>query len=57
MCFNQRSHITILVSLLTGQAVWAMVVLRAKQDPAYSYVEFTTQLRAAFQHPDSVVVG
>ncbi|KAL0199668.1 hypothetical protein M9458_002855, partial [Cirrhinus mrigala] len=34
---------------------WAAAVLKADGIAAYSYPEFTTQLRAAFQHPESEV--
>ncbi|KAL0154770.1 hypothetical protein M9458_049033, partial [Cirrhinus mrigala] len=53
---TDRSRIALLVSLLTGQAAeWAAVVLKANSDSAHSYPAFTTQLRAAFQHPESEV--
>ncbi|XP_050972472.1 tyrosine-protein kinase JAK3 [Labeo rohita] len=53
---TDRSRIALLVSLLTGQAAeWATAVLKANSDSAHSYPAFTTQLRAAFQHPESEV--
>ncbi|KAL0149639.1 hypothetical protein M9458_055166 [Cirrhinus mrigala] len=53
---SDRSRIALLISLLTGQAAeWAAAVLKADGIAAYSYPEFTTQLRAAFQHPESEV--
>ncbi|KAL0153240.1 hypothetical protein M9458_051463, partial [Cirrhinus mrigala] len=53
---SDRSRIALLISLLTGQAAeWAAAVLKADGIAAYSYPEFTTQLRAAFQHPESKV--
>ncbi|KAL0190733.1 hypothetical protein M9458_013431, partial [Cirrhinus mrigala] len=53
---SDRSKIALLISLLTGQAAeWAAAVLKADGIAAYSYPEFTTQLRAAFQHPESEV--
>ncbi|KAI2644670.1 Transposon Tf2-6 polyprotein [Labeo rohita] len=53
---TDRSRIALLVSLLTGQAAeWATAVLKADGDSAHSYPAFTTQLRAAFQHPESEV--
>ncbi|KAL0159296.1 hypothetical protein M9458_043021, partial [Cirrhinus mrigala] len=53
---SDRSRIALLISLLTGQAAeWAAAVLKADRITAYSYPEFTTQLRAAFQHPESEV--
>ncbi|KAL0149444.1 hypothetical protein M9458_055232 [Cirrhinus mrigala] len=53
---TDRSRIALLVSLLIGQAAeWATAVLKADGDSAHSYPAFTTQLRAAFQHPESEV--
>ncbi|KAL0201043.1 hypothetical protein M9458_004230, partial [Cirrhinus mrigala] len=53
---SDRSRIALLISLLTGQAAeWAAAVLKADGIAAHSYPEFTTQLRAAFQHPESEV--
>ncbi|KAL0157923.1 hypothetical protein M9458_045999, partial [Cirrhinus mrigala] len=53
---SDRSRIALLVSLLTGQAAeWAAAVLKAAGIAARSYPEFTTQLKAAFQHPESEV--
>ncbi|KAI2645724.1 Transposon Tf2-9 polyprotein [Labeo rohita] len=53
---TDRNRIALLVSLLTGQAAeWATAVLKADGDSAHSYPAFTTQLRAAFQHPESEV--
>ncbi|KAL0183626.1 hypothetical protein M9458_019322, partial [Cirrhinus mrigala] len=53
---SDRSRIALLISLLTGQAAErAAAVLKADGIAAYSYPEFTTQLRAAFQHPESEV--
>ncbi|KAL0156998.1 hypothetical protein M9458_048244, partial [Cirrhinus mrigala] len=53
---TDRSRIALLVSLLTRQAAeWAAAVLKANSDSAHSYPAFTTQLRAAFQHPESEV--
>ncbi|KAL0185658.1 hypothetical protein M9458_017328, partial [Cirrhinus mrigala] len=53
---TDRSRIALLVSLLTGQAAeWAAAVVKANSDSAHSYPAFTTQLRAAFQHPESEV--
>ncbi|KAI2642467.1 Transposon Tf2-6 polyprotein [Labeo rohita] len=53
---SDRSRIALLISLLTGQAAeWAAAVLKADGITAHSYSEFTTQLRAAFQHPESEV--
>ncbi|KAL0199329.1 hypothetical protein M9458_007869, partial [Cirrhinus mrigala] len=53
---SDRSRIALLVSLLTGQAAeWAAAVLKADGIAAHSYPEFTTQLKTAFQHPESEV--
>ncbi|KAL0152480.1 hypothetical protein M9458_052203, partial [Cirrhinus mrigala] len=53
---TERSRIALLISLLTGQAAeWAAAVLKANGIAAHSYTEFTNQLRAAFQHPESEV--
>ncbi|KAL0155372.1 hypothetical protein M9458_049635, partial [Cirrhinus mrigala] len=53
---SDHSRIALLISLLTGQAAeCAAAVLKADGIAAYSYPEFTTQLRAAFQHPESEV--
>ncbi|KAI2644474.1 Transposon Tf2-6 polyprotein [Labeo rohita] len=53
---TDRSRITLLTSLLTGQAAeWATAVLRADGDSAHSYPAFTAELRTAFQHPESEV--
>ncbi|MEW4363788.1 retrotransposon gag family protein, partial [Burkholderia pseudomallei] len=48
--------IALLVSLLSGQAAeWATAVLRSDSDVAYSYTEFTRQLKLTFEHPAAEV--
>ncbi|KAL0155996.1 hypothetical protein M9458_047242, partial [Cirrhinus mrigala] len=53
---SDRSRIALLTSLLTGQAAeWATAVLKADGNVAHSYPAFTSELRTAFQHPESEV--